>query len=126
MKKRLGVLGAIVIATSAAMLVPASPASAATCKRTVGYTIKDGHVIRGSGYHKDCLPATDTTMTLQWHRAWGWQKRTSTGISGANVSKSIAWDCSGTGTHTFRVILEWRDGGGTPHVVKSNELRASC
>ncbi len=70
-------------------------------------------------------------VTLQRHRWWGWQNVNRVESSWAYiyfVHRDFIYNCSGTGTHTYRVVTDgYAEGGYYKASVQSeNYLRRSC
>jgi hypothetical protein len=94
------------------------------CDPNVGFTIKEGNFIKGSG----SLPCDGTaTVTLQRTilGVWG-QDLTSITLNGAGDNRSVIWDCSGSGRYTYRTYITWRTVGGEPGFKESNHLEVDC
>ncbi len=84
----------------------------------VGYTIKSGTSIKGSG-STSCDSARVTVQRLRW---WGWEDLASRPV-GANAV-TATWNCRGTGTYTYRTLVKLE---GYPFYAKtSNEITVSC
>lgn len=118
--------GAITLTAAGSMIV-ASPAQAA-CELEIGRTYKQDNLIVGYGsMTPDCGPTGESTLTIQWQRVLGyWQDRASATIMGPGYDQYVSWDCSNTGTHTFRTINYATTIGGDFKIKISNEIRVSC
>ena len=121
------------LAAPAAQAGPAAPngdaSIAASCNFHVGFTIKDGTIIRGSGSltSEQCSGAFNALhLILQRERWYGWEPmddnwRYTPGSSG------VSWNCSGAGTYTYRVWAEAHFVITNSWSVKtSNRLRTAC
>lgn len=81
----------------------------------------------GSGY-----AATKITVKVQRHRWYGWQtmRSQSTGWSSSGFIElvDVAYDCSGDGTYTYRIVTTGYANGGlySQSVQSLNYLRVSC
>jgi hypothetical protein len=113
-------IAASLFVTSAAMVLTASAAQAA-CSNTTVYT--PGKV--GNNIESGAIGSAgcgDMTVTLQWKRAVGWHEKKSVDFVGGTGIAHLAWNCAGSGTHTFRAQL-WRNG----EIIKtSGSARFSC
>jgi hypothetical protein len=118
--------GGVASALIALVAVPttfigAAPAAAATCPRVdVGYTIKDGHYIKGSGSTPNC---GRVTVMLQRSRWWGWETLVSVNTT---APRSVVYHCTGTGTYTYRTYVSARTVSGNYIHKESNHLRTGC
>lgn len=114
-------LAIVVLACGFFMGVGASPAHAATCPRVdVGYTIKQGIYIKGSG----STPCGGATITLQQRYWWGWGDLASVYTSGS--PRTVAYQCSYSGTQTYRTTVSYWSNGGGFIFKESNHLRVYC
>jgi hypothetical protein len=104
----------------------------AACTRVtnVGLTIHDGNFIRGSGSANLCGSGY-LVVTVQRLRAWGWQSVGAAGQSESGAPVSAVYDCTGTGTFTYRTQAWQRVPLITGQFVDdyfnySNKIRVSC
>lgn len=93
----------------------------------VGYTIKDGSYIKGSGSGNVC--GNDSIrITLRRDRWYGPENLDQVDTSGAPTS--VVFNCSGSGTFTYSTVVEYRtwtaSGLGSTKVKTSNKLRVTC
>jgi hypothetical protein len=100
--------------------------AAAACEFHVGYTIKQGTVIRGSGSYTRCTVFWRIRVQLQRERWYGWQAL-STKWRSTSGSVGVSWNCAGAGTYTYRTIVHayHRDGRVSGYKI-SNRLRVAC
>jgi hypothetical protein len=101
-------------------------AAEAACTFDVGLTIKQGTVIRGSGSFTKCTVYWHITVSLQRERWYGWQPL-STKSLWSTGSVGVSWNCAGTGTYTYRTLVNayHRDGRRSAYKI-SNHLRVAC
>jgi ABC-type protease/lipase transport system fused ATPase/permease subunit len=123
-KRSIARLMTLAAMTSALVGVSAPASAAAPCDPNVGFTIKDGNYIKGSG----SLPCSGTArVTLQRTILGVWGKDlTSVELSGAGASRSVVWNCQGSGRYTYRTYITWRTIGGKPGFKQSNHLEVNC
>lgn len=118
-------------------VVIASPAHAkplrAECSRVtnIGLTIRDGNVIKGSGSATLCGSGY-LVVTVQRLRALGrWESVGTAGFSESGAAVSALFNCSGSGTFTYRTEAYQRVPliNGTfasDYYNHSNKIRVSC
>jgi hypothetical protein len=110
-----------------AVAAPASAASSAmACSLQVGRTHKSGSTIVGYGSQADCGPSGTSYLTIQRSRWYGWEPLVTVTLVGSGYDKYVRYNCSGTGTHTYRTIHTGRTVGGQPRFNESNHFRVSC
>lgn len=102
----------------------AAPRAEAACSIDVGFTIKDGHYIKGSGSGSGSCGHDDIRITLQRKRWWGGENLVRVWTSGA--PRSVIYNCSGSGTYTYSTIVEQLWLNQAIAVKESNRLRVSC
>ena len=88
---------------------------------------RSGHHIRGYGGFFGCTGYPYATMQLQRHRWYGWETLRS--YSGTFIPGNYYWlfyDCSNTGTHTFRTLMSGRTVGGQYWSRQSSHYRTTC
>jgi hypothetical protein len=104
----------------------APQAAEAACVFNVGYTIKQGTVIRGSGSFSKCTVFWHINVQLQRERWYGWQKLSEKSLW-TSGSVGVSWNCAGTGTYTYRTLVQayHRDGRRSGYKI-SNRLRVGC
>jgi hypothetical protein len=118
----------------------ADPGPGANCVTNVGYTIKDGLTIRGSG-SMACGGRRDEYTWLNvvlerrlvggwWVQIWFPPSATNekTGYSPLNWALSVAYSCRGMGWQTFRTRVQGGRFGSTTQIttLTSNELSVYC
>jgi hypothetical protein len=105
-----------------------SVAPAGACDFHVGLTIKDGSYIRGSGSLANCGgPFNHLRIDLQRLRWNGWQNEDTAVITIPGTSAGVSFNCSGTGTYTYRTRVQAHNVYTNRWPLKySNELRVSC
>jgi hypothetical protein len=113
-------VAASLLTTSAALVLNPSVAWAA-CSNTTAYKpAKVGNNIETGGIGS--AGCGDMTIALEWQRVFGWQQKKDVDFVGGTGIAHLAWNCSGTGTHTFRAQL-WRNG----EIIKTSDTaRFSC
>jgi hypothetical protein len=88
---------------------------------------RSGHHIRGSGGFFNCTGSRYANIELQRHRWYGWQPlRSWSGTFVPGIYYWLFYDCTNTGTHTFRTIMWGRRVDGTPWFRESNHYRTTC
>jgi hypothetical protein len=150
-KLRMYQLLALATLMVAALATSASPARASQvtntailspglgCTTNVGYTIKQGDIIRGSG-SMACQSLGRfwrmyLSVTLQRHRWWGWQTLDNYKLGYSptpqNWRVGVAWHCGSKGTYTYRTVVVgkiWNVLSGSVLTTTkiSNNLRVRC
>jgi len=127
--KRKVVIGLVlVLATVGVNVAVASPAMADCSPNSIQLqTYRSADLIVGSARINGCgNSSVRTTVILQWGRWWGWEDLASRTAYGDGSWYGIFWNCTGTGTHTFRTIAVGRTVGGSPYTRVSNETRQTC
>jgi hypothetical protein len=88
---------------------------------------KSGNTIVASGGFYSCMGSPYAHMTLQRLRWYGWQDMVwRNGNFPADRTFSVPYNCSGTGTYTYRTWMNGRTVGGDPWYKGSRELRVAC
>jgi hypothetical protein len=95
------VLVATMFASPTAAQAEAPTQAACTRVTDIGLTIHDGNFIRGSGSANLCESGY-LNVSVQRERAWGWQSVGTLGQSESGAPVSSVYDCTGTGTFTYR------------------------
>ncbi|GAA3162629.1 hypothetical protein [Nonomuraea salmonea] len=133
-----GILSTVLTAALATPLVAlaATPAQATAsiqmgaalaCELHVGRTSKSGSTIVGFGSQsQDCGTSGTSTLVIQRSRWYGWEDLANTTVTGRGYDAYVRYNCTGTGTHTYRTIHVGRTVGGSPAFKESNHLRVSC
>jgi hypothetical protein len=96
------------------------------CSLQIGTTYKSGTTIVGYGSQADCGSSGTSYLTIQRSRWYGWQDLATVTLIGSGYDKYVRYNCSGSGTHTYRTIHTGRTVGGEPRFNESNHLRVSC
>ncbi|MEV4568574.1 hypothetical protein AB0K12_32805 [Nonomuraea sp. NPDC049419] len=106
----------------------ATTQQAAVCELHIGRTTKSGNTIIGYGSQsQDCGTGGTSQLVIQRHRWSGWTDDLATAtVVGRGHDVYVRYNCSGTGTHTYRTIHRGRTVGGSPEFKESNHLRVSC
>jgi hypothetical protein len=122
---------------------PAALGPVRGCVTNVGYTIRQGYTIKGSGSMR-CIylgpyAKMKLTVSLQRHRWWGWQTidQESRGYARPpqNWALGVQRSCRGSGTYTYKttsVGTVWNDlppayrDSYYTIVLTSNRLRTRC
>jgi hypothetical protein len=90
----------------------------------VGFTIKDGDFIRGSGSFGSGCGITQIKVEL-YQSCWGWcEKDEERQLSPG--SRGVSHDCYGDGTYTYKVIVWGITTYGSQLKKESNHLRVAC
>jgi hypothetical protein len=133
-----GVLSTVLTAALATPLITlaATPAQATAstqvtaalaCELHIGPTTKSGSTIVGFGSQsQDCGTGGTSTLVIQRSRWYGWENLASATVTGSGYDAYVRYNCSGTGTHTFRTYHSGRTIGGSPRFKESNHLRVTC
>jgi hypothetical protein len=118
------IIGATAIgaAMTAGVLIGPSPAFAAACNPSVSAPSKSGSTISGSVSRSGCGTGAGT-LNIQRSRWYGWETVSSKRVTG---NSSISYNCSGTGTHDFRVMYQDATVGGSTRVRSSSSKSYSC
>ena len=96
----------------------------AACDPNVGFTIKDGNLVKGSG-SLPCAGSATVTLQRTWFGIWG-TDLTSVPLNGAGDARSVIWNCKGTGRYTYRTYVTWRKLSGQPGFKESNHIEFDC
>ncbi|MCX2947898.1 hypothetical protein [Lentzea sp. NEAU-D7] len=135
--KRTRLAAVMTAAVAVASVVVASPAHAkplrAECSRVtnVGLTIRDGNLIKGSGSATLCGSGY-LVVTVQRLRALGrWESVGTPGTSESGAPVSAIFNCSGSGTFTYRTEAYQRVPQINGRFISdyfnhSNKIRVSC
>jgi hypothetical protein len=112
---------ALMTSTAGATPVTESaPVGALACHNAEAPTQTPGWVHgKGAG---SCAQSVD--VFIQRLRAWGWVIEGSAHYNGPG-SAVASFGCSGSGTYTYRTLVQWRDGTG-PQSSISAERRYTC
>ncbi|MFB4285761.1 hypothetical protein ACBJ59_61615 [Nonomuraea sp. MTCD27] len=118
----------VALAAAPAQAAASTQAAAAlACELHLGPTTKSGSTIVGFGSQsQDCGTSGTSTLVIQRSRWYGWQDLANTTVTGRGYDAYVRYNCSGTGTHTYRTIHVGRTIGGSPAFKESNHLRVSC
>ena len=65
-------------------------------------------------------------LTIQRSRWHGWEDMASATVDGPGYDQHVQYGCSGTGTHTFRTVIEAENLAGHYFFKESNHIRESC
>jgi hypothetical protein len=124
-----GLSGAAQASTSrdASTADPAGAQSLAACVFDVGYTIKDGSYIRGSGSYTKCNTFWRITVQLKRDRWYGPQVL-DTATRTTSGSVGVSWYCPyGIGTYTYyTVVTAYHYSGARSAYKTSNKLTRYC
>lgn len=94
----------------------------AACEIHIGVTTASGPVVQGYGSQAGCPAGTQSYVQIQRHRWNGWEPVATSMVVGPGHNVYVSYNCSGTGTHTFRT-KHMLNGYATKY---SNEIRKSC
>ncbi|QGN46821.1 hypothetical protein GKC29_08145 [Micromonospora sp. WMMC415] len=122
---RAGAILALIVAGFVA--VPASAASAASCDVHIGTTRKSGSQIVGYGSIQGCSSSSIATLSIQKQTCIGcWSTLKTARVNGPGYDQYIYYNCSGTGTQTYRTTISGNTIGGGYKFKASNSIRVSC
>ncbi len=99
-----------------------SAVEAAACALHIGVTTSSSRIIQGYGSQAGCASDTKSYVQIERSRWNGWEPMATSMIVGPGHNVYVSYNCSGTGTHTFR----------TKHMLNgyasrySNEIRVNC
>jgi hypothetical protein len=102
----------------------ASPAAERVECLDIGLTHRTGNDIIGYGSIRRACQGK-ATITVQWSRWFGWENLRSATVQGPGYDQEVRWNCTGSGTHEFRTIIESRVAGD-PQSKTSNTITATC
>ncbi|TYB36392.1 hypothetical protein FXF50_19985 [Micromonospora sp. AP08] len=123
--KRVFMAGTLILGGLA--LTPASPASAAGCELHIGTTYKSGSQIVGYGSQANCGSSGVSYLRIQKQTCIGcWSTLKTVSLTGSGFDKYIYYNCSGTGTQTYRTTHSGDTIGGGFKFKESNHIRVSC
>jgi hypothetical protein len=127
----------LVLALVSALVLGATPASAAvnrgsdtispfsSCVPQIGVTTRSGNVIDGYGSLSNCGAGAGTaTLTLQRSRWFGWESMATAIVTGPGYDQHVRYNCSGTGVHDYRTLIE--DSLGQFTKVSNTLKSVSC
>ncbi|GGO79259.1 hypothetical protein [Nonomuraea cavernae] len=126
--RKIGRRTAVVVALVGLAMSPAAVANAQTASAALacgGPTAKTpwkvGTNIWGEGFAGSC--AGDYRIFVERSRYYGWETMAASQWIKANEGTVVTYNCSGTGTHTFRSAV-WKSGTGI--IKTSGTFRTSC
>jgi hypothetical protein len=111
---------------SGAVDEPGAEARAGGCEIHIGTTFRSGNTIIGYGSQANCGSQGTSYLTIQRSRWFGWEDLTTQSVTGSGHDVYVSYNCSGTGTHTFRTIHTGRTIGGNPVFKGSNQITVTC
>jgi len=127
--KKAGVVLASVALGAVALAAPASAETTSEQKALlecldIGLTTRSGNTIHGYGsIRRPC--SGRATISIQWSRWFGWEDvRTETVVG--NGDHHIYWNCSGSGTHDFRTIINGTVAGNYQSKISNVIANQSC
>lgn len=101
--------------------------TAATCELHIGPLTRSGNVFTGYGSMANCGALGSSTIAIQRERFLGtWENVASATIRGSGHDVYVRYNCTGTGTHTFRARNYGTTVGGEWRSKESNKIRLSC
>lgn len=118
---------ASLLAASLATVTPAEAATATACDVQIGRTYKSGNQIVGYGSLSGCPSSSVADLFIQRQVIPGYWTRVSaivTAHQGYDVY--VRYNCSGTGTQSYRTQIYGNTIGGSARIKNSNTLRVSC
>lgn len=128
----LRVATALTLLVGGLALSPATPAAAdtppvaAACDVHIGTTYKSGSQIVGYGSMQDCGNG-QATLIIQKETCWDcWSNLASVTFNGSGYDQYVYYNCTGTGTQTYRTIITGQTIGGGYKTKASNEIRVAC
>lgn len=107
-------------------LTPASPAIAAACDVQIGVTSKSGSQIVGYGSQSNCGSGGVSYLRIEKKSAISWITLKTVKVTGSGYDQYIYYNCSGTGTQTYRTTHSADTLGGGFKFKESNHIRVSC
>jgi len=123
-------LASLALATGAAMALLSAPAGATTvdsipasilaCHNADAPTSGGGWV-HGKGWG-DCQQSVDVFVQ---RFGWTWEIYAEAHYNGPG-SAVASYNCSGTGHYSYRTLVQWYEGSGTPRRAISEERRFNC
>ncbi|MFI6510991.1 hypothetical protein ACIBCT_25585 [Streptosporangium sp. NPDC050855] len=115
---------AAVLATS---LATVTPAEAAACEVQIGRTSKSGSQIVGYGSLSGCPSSSTAQLFIQRQTAPGfWSRVSAIATARQGYDVYVRYNCSGTGTQSYRTQINGTTIGGTAKIKNSNTIRVSC
>lgn len=136
-RKAITLIGALTLVSALMVAVaPAASANVGPCSggvTNVGLTVKDGDNIRGSG-SMACpyRPGTSVRLEVSLQRltGLGWRgvdyNARGWAATPVNWRLSVAWNCSDTGTYSYRTRVTGLASPGGPRYLTSNTIRVRC
>jgi hypothetical protein len=114
-------------AGTASKTVKGVVAQQAACELEIGSTFREGNHIKGFGsLATQCHAFESASLWIERLRWNGWEKLTRADVSGPGYDQYVTYNCTNTGTHTFRTIIEADTLGGRYLVKASNSIREYC
>lgn len=111
------------------LVVTSAPSQAAACDVQIGRTYKSGNHIVGYGSLSGCPSTSTATLYIQRQVIGGdiwWSYTGAQATAHQGYDSYVRFNCSGTGTQTYRTIIRGRTIGGEPKVKPSNSIRVYC
>jgi hypothetical protein len=99
---------------------------ARSCQIHIGPTYRSGNSIFGYGSQAGCGSTGTSNLIIQRLRWFGWEDLATRTVQGSGHDVYVSYDCSGTGTHTFRTIHGTINLNASPRLKVSNEIRVNC
>jgi hypothetical protein len=110
-------------AAQAAPVAAHKPIEAASDCHHADTPTQTGRWVHSKGWSNGCRQTI--YVHVQRLRAWGWVIEANASYR-APGSAVASFDCLGNGHYTYRTLIQWRDGAGTPHSRTSAEARFNC
>lgn len=119
--------GGTTAAVAAPTAAPKAVTPAASCELEIGVTHRSGNTIIGFGSQSNCGTSGQSVLTIQRLRTLDiWENLSSATVVGSGHDVFVNYNCTGTGTHTFRTIHQGVTIGGSSVVKVSNSIRETC
>jgi hypothetical protein len=117
----------VTVSVSASASASAMRASAATCDVQIGQTYKSGNDIVGYGSLSNCSSWSTGRLYIQrqiFPGNWGQVGTIATAHQGYDTY--VRYNCSGTGTQSWRTLISFATVGGPTRIKVSNVIRVYC
>lgn len=118
----------VMLAVVGVNVVVASPAMADCSVNAIQLQVyRSADLIVGGARFVGCGNPNSAAMAyIQRSRWYGWEDLASTQFRGDGRWYSMYYNCTGSGTHTYRTIATGRTVGGSPIFKSSGQIRTTC
>jgi hypothetical protein len=120
-----GVVAAAAIAVVGVLPAQASEGGVQGCGFGPANPVREGNQVVGRSSSWGCELNWRFTSTLQRNRWWGWENLADQFWTG-DAASDRRFDCTGSGTYTYRVRLGWDNGVGGAGTQYSGEFTTTC